>query len=98
MPLVIKDVLDIIKETTEKRGSPIPLPLDVVIGWTKGLDIPRGGDIVIYTGQLYQMVPYIGRYVDNLEKIGSLTLKLAKVAGKFLDLSKFVEKPSEEEI
>jgi Fe-S oxidoreductase len=98
MPLAIKDILDIIKETTEKRGSPVPLPIDVVTGWVKNLNIPRGGDTVLYTGQLYQMVPYINRYVHQLEKISATTLKLAKVAGKFLDLSMFIEKPSQEEI
>lgn len=98
MPLAIKDILDIIKETTEKRGSPIPLPTDVITGWAKDLDIPKGGDTVLYTGQLYQMVPYINRYVHQLEKVSATALKLAKVAGKFLDLSMFIEKPSQEEI
>jgi len=98
MPLAVKDVLDLIKEITEKEGSPVPLPVEVITGWTRDLDIPKGGDTILYTGQLYQMVPYIDRYVSRLEKVGSTTLKLAKVAGKFLDLSTFIEKPSQEEI
>jgi len=98
MPLAIKDILDIIKEITEKKGSPIPLSTEVITGWARDLNIPKGGDTVLYTGQLYQMVPYINRYVHQLEKISATTLKLARVAGKFLDLSMFIEKPSQEEI
>jgi len=98
MPLAVKDILELIKQISEKEGSPIPLPEDVITGWAKDLGIPKGGETVLYTGQLYQMIPYINRYVSRLEEVGGTTLKLAKVAGKFLDLSMFVGKPPREEI
>jgi Fe-S oxidoreductase len=94
----VKDILDIIQETTMKRGAPIPLPIDVVAGWVKDLHIPKGGDTVLYTGQLYQMVPYINRYVRRIESVSTAELKLAKLAGKFLDISMFIGKPSQEEV
>jgi len=59
MPLPIHDVLGIFSDNLRTRKCVVPLSLGKVDAWAKGLDIPFGGETVLYTGQMYQLVPAI---------------------------------------
>jgi len=59
MPLPRKAVLGIMVDNLEKRKSVLPLSRRRAIGWARGLDIPEGGETVLYTGQMYQLIPAI---------------------------------------
>ena len=59
MPLPTGDVIGILGDNLRRRRSVLPLPSRVATEWTEGLDLPRGGKTVLYTGLMYQLIPYI---------------------------------------
>jgi hypothetical protein len=59
MSLPIDDILGIMADNLDKRGSIIPLSVGKATAWARGLDIPFGGDTIIYTGHMYQLIPSI---------------------------------------
>ncbi len=93
MPLPIKDVLGILVDNLKIRNSVLPISKRTATRWAKKCNIPRGGDTVIYTGLMYQIVPSITALVKTLEMMeGSFLLKfisLGRFANKFINISKF---------
>jgi len=59
MPLPIAPVLGMLADNLKMRGSVLPLGKKKAVGWARGLDLPRGGETVLYTGHLYQLMPSI---------------------------------------
>ena len=59
MPLPIAPVLGILADNLKSRGSVLPLSSSKAVGWADGLDLPRGGETVLYTGHVYQLMPAI---------------------------------------
>lgn len=103
MPLPIKDVLDMIVNNTLKKGAPISLPDKAANGWARELDIPKGGETILYTSILYQMVPYAitsTKLLEELESgaVGGVLLKLGRMVSSVFDVSKLASKVSEEEV
>jgi Cysteine-rich domain len=68
MPVPIASTLGILGDNLRKRRSALPLSRRVVTEWTRGLDLPRGGATVLYTGQMWQMVPAINAMSRQLGK------------------------------
>jgi hypothetical protein len=68
MPVPIASTLGILGDNLRKRRSALPLGKRTVTAWTRGLDIPRGGETVLYTGQMWQMVPAINAMSRQLGK------------------------------
>ncbi len=54
-----EDVLVILSQNLGQRGSVWPLPSSYLTSWAKGLGLPRGGPVVLYTGHMYQMLPVL---------------------------------------
>jgi len=79
MAFPIEVSVGIMKDNLEKRHSVLPIPRKDAMRWTKGLDLPRGGETVLYTGCMYQLIPYISATVKYAEKYGDSALK--KLAG-----------------
>jgi len=103
MPLPIEDIVKFIIENIRKSGSPIPMSKESISEWAKGLNIPRGGDTILYTGLLYQLQPYLDatvRYLETLEesRVGGTILKLGRLAGKIIDLSRIISNISKEDV
>lgn len=103
MPLPVKDVIEIIITNTRKMGSPIPIPREIITGWADGLDIPRGGRTVIYTGLLYQMVPYLNASIEELESLensrfGEALIKMGSLASRIFDVTKIASRVSKKDI
>jgi len=101
--LPIKELLGLMAENTKKAGIPIPVKANVIYGWAEPLNIPRGGEVVLYTGCLYQLVPYINATVKYLEKLeggiaARLALKVTRVISKVIDLTSIVTRVPKEEI
>ncbi len=67
MSLPTKPVLGVLVDNLSKRQSVMPMSHRRSVGWADGLDLPMGGDTVIYTGLMYQLMPSI----MALEKITS---------------------------
>jgi Fe-S oxidoreductase len=78
-------------------GLPIPAPREVVGEWAQELQLPRQGDIYIFTGALYQLAPYIATLVSQLERGLPLGARLAKLAVKAAPLARLALRPDESE-
>lgn len=63
MALAIEDVVGILSDNLARRGSVMPLSKRHATAWARHLELPRGGETVLYTGMMYQIVPYIERLV-----------------------------------
>ena len=102
MALPTKEVLGILVDNLKKRNIVLPISEKVATRWAKGMDIPKGGDTVIYTGLMYQIIPYITALVNTLEKMeGSFLMKfitLGRYANKFISISKFFGSADKKEI
>ncbi len=94
MPVPIQSTLGMLGDNLKKRHSALPIGRKAAIGWTRGLDIPRGGETVLYTGQMWQMVPAINAMAGRLakyEKSGSTRLfGFARSMNKLVNLTPFL--------
>jgi len=66
MPLPIGPVLGILADNLKKRGSVLPLSKHAASGWTKSLNIPRGGETILFTGLMYQLIPSIDAMASQM--------------------------------
>lgn len=102
MALPTKEVLGILVDNLKIRNCVLPIPKRAAVRWAKDLDIPAGGNTVIYTGLMYQLTPYITGLVKALEKLeGSFLLKfitLGRIANKFINISKFFGRVDKKEL
>ena len=74
MPLPVRDVVGILVDNLRLRGSVLPIPARRATAWARDLGIPRGGETVLYTGQMYQLIPYIERLVRLEQRLGDSPL------------------------
>ena len=102
MPLPIKEVLGILIDNLKIRNSVLPISKKVATKWAKKCNIAKGGETVIYTGLMYQIIPSITALVNTLEKMeGSFLLKFIKLgrfANKFINISKFLGRIDKKEV
>ena len=66
MPVPISSTLGMLDDNLRKRHSALPLSRRVATAWARGLHLPRGGETVLYTGQMWQMVPNINYMIHHL--------------------------------
>jgi Fe-S oxidoreductase len=69
MPLPTGEVIGILADNLRLRGSVLPISTRRATRWARGLDLPRGGSTVLYTGQMYQLIPYIEALVTVEEAV-----------------------------
>ena len=60
----IQTLTTIVVKNIEKYGTPIPIDKELCIEWGSKLGLNLGGEVVIYTSYMYQMVPYITKPVE----------------------------------
>ncbi len=98
MPLPTGDVIGILADNLRLRKSVLPLPTRVATKWTEGLDLPRGGETVLYTGMMYQLIPYIEGLVKAETKLGDSWLAgltgLGRRVNRLVNISAFMARPS----
>jgi len=102
MPLPIGPVLGILSDNLTQRGSVIPLSISSATGWSKGLDIPSGGETILYTGLLYQLIPAIDAMAGQMalfenSKITEL-FGLGRFVNRFINLSFFMSLTASKEM
>jgi Fe-S oxidoreductase len=94
MPLPTGKVLGILADNLEKRKGVIPLSSSQVAGWAKGLNIPFGGETIIYTGQMYQLIPPINAMTRWMAKFENSSMTklfgIGRNANKIMNLSWFL--------
>jgi hypothetical protein len=90
MPVPIGSTLGMLGDNLRKRRSALPLSRRVRTAWAKGLDLPRGGETVLYTGQMWQMVPAINamsRQLGKYEGRGTRLFGFARSMNKVVNLT-----------
>jgi Fe-S oxidoreductase len=101
MPLPTGDVIGILADNLRLRKSVLPLSAKVATKWTEGLGLPRGGETVLYTGMMYQLIPYIEGLVKAEERLGDSWLAkwtgFGRKVNRFVNVSAFMARPSAEE-
>ena len=63
-----KDIIEALAGNVRKTRSPFGTPRFMVNGWWKKMSLPRKGDTLLFTGLMYQFVPYIEKMTTYLEK------------------------------
>jgi Fe-S oxidoreductase len=101
MALPVRDVVGILTDNLRLRGSVLPIPVRRATAWARGLGIPRGGETVIYTGSMYQLIPYIESLVRLERRLGESPLAsltgLARRANRLVSGVSVVARPSASE-
>ncbi len=98
MTLPRKHILGILADNLRLRDSVMPLSGRRLTAWARGLNLPRGGETVLYTGHMYQMMPALASLEAGLalaEKI-HLTrfMGLGRWVNRLLNVSTFMTWPS----
>lgn len=72
MVLDVKSLLQFMKAHMDRYGTPVPITRDAAHGWAEELKLNKGGKIIVYTGLLYQLIPFIDatlKYLEMIEKV-----------------------------
>ncbi len=94
MPLPINDVLGILSDNLGKRNGALPISSRKATAWARGLDIPMGGETVLYTGQMYQLIPSINTLAGQMARFEDSWVTsyfgLGRAVNKVMNLSMFM--------
>ena len=55
----VGEVLSTLKDNIQRTGDPLGLKGVYWTGWAKGLNLQKGGETILLTARMYQMLPYI---------------------------------------
>ena len=98
MPLPTGDVIGILADNLRLRQSVLPLSTKVATKWTEGLGLRRGGETVLYTGMMYQLIPYIEGLVKAEQLLGDSWLAnltgFGRRVNRVVNISAFMARPS----
>jgi len=102
MALPTKHVLGILVDNLLRRGSVLKLSPRTTVKWAQGLDIPRGGKTVIYTGHMYQLIPAISALAAKMAVFENSWITkffgLGRFANKFVNLAWFMARTDSQEV
>ncbi len=62
-----KDMIDLIADNVKKTKSPFGIPKFMANTWWKNTTVNRDGDALLFTGLMYQFLPYIDKTTHYLE-------------------------------
>lgn len=100
----LREILELLADNTRKTGLPVPIPKNEIYEWAKPLGLKREGDTYLFTGALYQLIPYIEslvKYLESMEskqKTSRLLVKASRILTSVPSLSKLALRPSKESI
>jgi Fe-S oxidoreductase len=94
MPLPTGDILGILADNLEIRKGVVPLSSRKASAWADGLNIPAGGETILYTGFMYQLIPSINSmtgWMSKFENSGIAGLiGMGRAINKAINLSWFL--------
>lgn len=90
MSYPLEDILNILVDNIKKYSSPFRVDHKKVSRWAYDAGLRHGGETILYTGLLYQLVPYIKASSKYLERAGGGLGKIARLASRIIDLSKIM--------
>jgi Fe-S oxidoreductase len=97
MPLPTGDVIGILADNLRLRKSVLPISRRNATRWARGLDLPRGGQTVLYSGMMYQLIPYIEGLVKAEQRLGDSPLakftSLGRKMNRLINISAFMARP-----
>ena len=100
MALPIKPIIGILSDNLRLRKSVFPLGKGRLTAWSKGLGIPPAGETVLYTGHMYQLMPYIDSLEKGMARIADTpiakTMGAGRVANRVVNISRFMAFPSKD--
>ncbi|MCL6580302.1 MAG: (Fe-S)-binding protein, partial [Firmicutes bacterium] len=98
MALPIGPTVGILADNLTRRGSVLPVPAGAVTRWAKGLGLPAGGETVLYTGSMYQLIPYIAAMGRTQERLAESWMArfagLGRAANRIVNVSAFMARPT----
>ena len=94
MPLPTAPLLGFLADNLRKRASVMPMSSRKATKWAAGLDLPMGGETVLYTGHMYQMIPTlktVAKMTSMLEDhwLGK-SFFIGRTLNKVINLSRFI--------
>ena len=63
-----RDIIELIADNVKKTRNPFGAPKFLINRWWKALQLPTAGDGLLFTGLMYQSVPYIEMTTTYLER------------------------------
>jgi Fe-S oxidoreductase len=78
-----KDIIDTIAANVRKTRSPFGIPKFMANSWWKNQSLPQKGDALLFTGLMYQFVPYIEKTTGYLEQFEDTKLAGFVKFGKY---------------
>lgn len=63
-----RHIIDLIAGNVRKTRNPFGAPSSLINRWWKGVPLKTQGDAMLFTGLMYQAVPYIEKTTKHLEK------------------------------
>ncbi|MFZ5596102.1 MAG: heterodisulfide reductase-related iron-sulfur binding cluster [Bacillota bacterium] len=98
MPMPTGATIGILSDNLRKRNSVLPISRRSATRWAEGLNLPRGGETVLYTGLMYQLIPYITAMSRTQGMVEDSRLadfvKMGRLVNKFINISAFMAIPS----
>jgi Fe-S oxidoreductase len=63
-----KDIINLIADNVRKTKNPFGVPKFAINNWWKKANVPQKGDALLFTGLMYQFVPYIEKSTSYLTR------------------------------
>jgi Fe-S oxidoreductase len=63
-----KDIIEILAKNIKKTKSPFGIPKSISNTWQKNINLPKNGEYMLFTGLMYQFLPFIEKSTEYLEK------------------------------
>lgn len=79
-------IIDVLADNIRKTRNPFGAGNGTVNKWWKGVNLRTEGDAMLYTGLMYQLMPYIKKTTKQIEKFEDTTL------ADYVGLQKYVPK------
>ncbi len=79
-----KDIIDLIADNVIKTRNPFGVPKFMINNWWKKAPLRLDGDTLLFTGLMYQFVPYIEKATSYLARFEDTFLAGYVRYGKYL--------------
>ena len=95
------NILGILVDNLKKRRSVLHISRRRATGWCRDLGIPRGGETVLYTGHMYQIMPAIGAMAKKMLNLEGSRITglfgIGRAVNRIVDLAPFLASSGAEE-
>lgn len=101
MALPRKAILGILADNLSLRNSVLPLSDRAATQWSHSLNISRGGNTVLYTGHMYQLMPFIGAMAKRMKAFENSwithLMNYGRLINRIINLSPFIARATNKE-